>query len=436
MATRALSIISSSAKRINLARGFSTARVDMGKTYVVGVGMTKFEKPGRRENFDYPDMAKEAVDNAMKDAGLEYKDVKQACVGYVYGDSTCGQRALYPLGMTGIPVYNINNNCATGSSALFLAHQLVSGGVADCVLALGFEKMQKGSLSAGYTDRANPVQPHVEAMMSVRDLEAGPMAAQLFGNAGREHMDKYGTKDEHFAKIAWKNHMHSVNNPCSQFQDEYTMEQISGAPMVHQPLTKLQCCPTSDGGAAALVVSQEFVKERGLEQRAVEIVGMEMATDLPSAFEDKSCIKAVGFDMTKHAASKLFSKTGLGPQDVQVVELHDCFSANELITYEALGLCPIGEAGAFIDAGDNTYGGKYVVNPSGGLISKGHPLGATGLAQCYELTSQVRGEAAKRQVPGASLALQHNLGLGGAVVVALYRLGFPQSGQEQMKAKL
>jgi len=416
------------------ARSFSTNNINMGKAYVVGVGMTKFEKPGRRENFDYPDMAKEAVENALTDAGLKYSDVEQACVGYVYGDSTCGQRALYPLGMTGIPVYNVNNNCATGSSALFLANQLVRGGISDCVLALGFEKMQKGSLSATFSDRENPVQRHVEAMMQVRDLEAAPIAPQMFGNAGREHMEKYGTKPEHFAKIAWKNHKHSVNNPYSQFQDEYSMEQISGAPMVHQPLTKLQCCPTSDGGAAALVVSEEFVKQRGLESRAVEIVGMEMATDVPAALEGKSCIQAVGFDMTKLAAEKLYKKAGVSAKDVQVVELHDCFSANELVTYEALGLCEVGKAGEFIDAGDNTYGGKYVVNPSGGLISKGHPLGATGLAQCYELSSQVRGEAANRQVSGAKMALQHNLGLGGAVVVALYKMGFPE--QQQQKAKL
>merc|ERR1711962_140566 len=406
------------------------------KVYVVGVGMTKFEKPGRRDNFDYPDMAKEAVDAALLDGGVRYDQVEQACVGYVYGDSTCGQRALYPVGMTGIPIYNVNNNCATGSSALYLAYQLISGGMSNCVLALGFEKMQKGSLSSVYSDRANPIQQHVETMMEVRDLEAGPIAAQLFGNAGREHMDKYGTKEEHFAKIAWKNHKHSVNNPCSQFQDEYSLEQICGAPMVHSPLTKLHCCPTSDGGAAAVVVSEDFVKDRNLEARAVEVLGMEMSTDLPSAFKEKSCIKAVGFDMTKNAVTQLYTKTGVSPGDIQVVELHDCFSANELITYEALGLCPVGEAGAFIDAGDNTYGGKYVVNPSGGLISKGHPLGATGLAQCYELTSQVRGEAANRQVPGATVALQHNLGLGGAVVVALYKLGFPGAVDTQQRAKL
>jgi len=392
-----------------------------GRVYVVGVGMTKFEKPGRRENFDYPDMAKEAVEKALKDANVKYSDIQQASVGYVYGDSTCGQRALYPLGMTGIPIYNVNNNCATGSSALFLAYQLISGGLSDCVLALGFEKMQRGSLSSVFTDRANPVQPHVEAMMAVRDLEASPMAAQLFGNAGREHMDKYGTTEEHFAKIAWKNHKHSVNNQYSQFQDEYSLDQIKGAPSVHAPLTKLQCCPTSDGSAAAIIASEEFVKRSNLQDRAVEILGIEMTTDLPSAFEEKSCIKAVGFDMAQAAATNLFKKAGLTPKDVQVVELHDCFSANELITYEALGLCEVGKAGAFIDAGDNTYGGKYVVNPSGGLISKGHPLGATGLAQCLELTTQVRGEAGARQVDNAKIGLQHNLGLGGACVVALYK---------------
>ena len=303
-----------------------------------------------------------------------------------------------------------------------------------------------------FSDRAAPVQPMVEAMMQVRDLEAAPIAPQLFGNAGREHMDKYGTKAEHFAKIAHKNHKHSVNNPFSQFRDEYSMEQINGAPMVHEPLTKLHCCPTSDGGAAAVIASEKFVKERGLESRAVEIVGMEMSTDFPAALEGKSCIQAVGFDMTKNAVSKLFKDTGMGAGDVQVVELHDCFSANELITYEALGLCEEGKAGEFIDAGDNTYGGKYVVNPSGGLISKGHPLGATGLAQCYELCSQVsnekkntnpennyhiyqvRGEADKRQVDGARVGLQHNLGLGGAVVVALYKMGFPVTEAQKASA--
>ncbi|GAB0095865.1 Non-specific lipid-transfer protein [Sergentomyia squamirostris] len=400
----------------------------MGKVYVIGCGMTKFEKPGRRQDFDYPVMAKEAVQKALKDAKVDYTQVKQAFVGFVYGDSCSGQRALYEVGMTGIPIYNVNNNCSTGSSALFLAKQIIEAGIADCALALGFEKMERGSLSAKYFDRANPSEKHVEVMGNLHDITGSPITAQFFGNAGLEHMKKYGTKPEHFAKIAWKNHKHSVNNPYSQFQDEYTLEQILKSPSVHGYLTKLQCCPTSDGAAACILASEEFVKRHGLEKNAVEIVGMEMATDLPSTFQEKSMMKVIGYDMTRHAAQKLFGKSNIKPTDVQVVELHDCFSANELLTYEALGLCPPGKAGELIDRGDNTYGGKYVINPSGGLISKGHPLGATGLAQCSELCWQLRGEAGKRQVKDVKLALQHNLGLGGAVVLGLYRLGFPRPG--------
>jgi sterol carrier protein 2 len=243
----------------------------------------------------------------------------------------------------------------------------------------------------------------------------------MFGNAGREHMERYGTTAEQFAKIGWKNHKHSVNNPYSQFQDEYTLEQIQAAPMVYEPLTKLQCCPTSDGSGAAILASEEFVKKHGLERKAIEIAGQAMATDLPSSFEERSCIKMVGFDMTRKAARRVYEQSGLGPENVDVVELHDCFSCNELITYEGLGLCPEGKGGEFVDSGANTYGGKVVVNPSGGLISKGHPLGATGLAQCAELVWQLRGQAEKRQVRDAKVALQHNLGLGGAAVVTMYR---------------
>lgn len=402
----------------------------MAKTrvYVVGVGMTKFEKPGRRSDVCYPDFAKEAVQKALADAKIPYTEVQQATVGYVYGDSTCGQRALYEVGMTAIPVYNVNNNCSTGSSALYLAKQIVESENADCVLALGFEKMERGSLSSKYFDRANPMERHITLMSELTEIGSSPMAAQIFGNAGREYMEKYGSKPEHFGKIAWKNHKHSVNNPYSQFRDEYTLEQIMKSPQVVEGvLTKLQCCPTSDGSAAAILASESFVRRRGLEKQAVEIVGMEMATDPESTFNDRSLMKIAGYDMTKLAASRLFAKCNYKPSDVQVVELHDCFSANELITYEALGLCEEGTAAELIDSGNNTYGGKYVVNPSGGLISKGHPLGATGLAQCAELCWQLRGLADKRQVKNCKLALQHNLGLGGAVVVTLYRLGFPAS---------
>jgi sterol carrier protein 2 len=339
----------------------------------------------------------------------------------VYGESTCGQRAVYQLGLTGIPVYNVNNNCATGSSALFLGKQLVEGGIADCVLAVGFEKMEKGSLGVKYSDRTQPMDKHVSLMIELRGLVPAPPAAQVFGNAGREHMERYGTTAEQLAKIAGKNHEHSTRNPNSQFQDAYTLEQIMAAPMVYEPLTRLQCCPTSDGGAAAVVCSEDVVRRHGLEAQAVEIAGMAMGTDLPSTFDERSCIKLVGVDMARRTAERVYEQSGLGPEDADVVELHDCFSANELVTYEALGLCPEGKAGELIDSGAVTYGGDWVVNPSGGLISKGHPLGATGLAQCAELSWQLRNRAGARQVPEAKVGLQHNLGLGGAVVVAVYR---------------
>jgi sterol carrier protein 2 len=290
-------------------------------------------------------------------------------------------------------------------------------------MALGFEKMEKGSLGIKYNDRTMALDKHFAVMMEKRGFGQGPPTAQMFGNAGREHMEKYGTTKEHFAKIGYKNHKHSVNNPYSQFQDEYSLEDIINAPNVFGPLTKLQCCPTSDGAGAAILASEEFVKAHNLQDQAVEILGMAMTTDYDSSYEG-SMIKMVGQDMTAAAAEKVYNESGLGPENVDVVELHDCFSCNELITYEGLGLCGEGKAGEFIDSGAQTYGGKVVVNPSGGLISKGHPLGATGLAQCAELNWQLRGEADKRQVDDAKVALQHNLGLGGAAVVAMYRKGF------------
>ncbi len=393
------------------------------KVYVIGVGMTKFEKPGARD-WDYPDMAKEAGTNALEDAGIPYDQVDQAVVGYVYGESTSGQRAVYQLGLTGIPVYNVNNNCSTGSTALFLGRQLIEGGISDCVLALGFEKMEKGSLGVKYTDRVNPMDKHVNTMVKLRGFEPSPVAPQIFGNAAREHMERYGSTPEQFARIGLKNHRHSVNNPYSQFQDEYTLEEILSAKMVHAPLTRLQCCPTSDGAGAVVLASEEFVHKHSLEDQAVEILGQSMVTDTPETFDQKSSIKLIGSEMTRQAANEVYEQTGLGPEDIDVIELHDCFSANEMITYEALGLAKEGEGGKLIDEGAVTYGGDWVVNPSGGLISKGHPLGATGLAQCSELSWQLRGTADARQVPGAKVALQHNIGLGGAVVVTMYRKGF------------
>ena len=389
------------------------------KVYVVGVGMTKFEKPGRREGWDYPDMARESGTKALADAGVEYGQIEQGFVGYCSGDSTSGQRALYELGMTGIPIVNVNNNCSTGSTALYLGAQSIRGGLADCVLALGFEKMQPGSLGGGAQDRESPLRRHIKALAEIDEL-AFPVAPWMFAAAGREYMRTYGATAEHFAKIGYKNHKHSVNNPYAQFQTEYSLDDIMAAPMISDPITKLQCSPTSDGSAAAVLVSERYLDEHGLAGQAVEIVGQAMTTDYASTF-DGSARNIIGYDMNVQAARKVYDQSGLGPQDFQVIELHDCFSANELLLYEALGLCGEGEAPKLIDAGEVTYGGRWVVNPSGGLISKGHPLGATGLAQCSELTWQLRGTADKRQVAGVTAALQHNIGLGGAAVVTAYQ---------------
>lgn len=389
------------------------------RVFVVGVGMTKFEKPGAREGWDYPDMAREAGSAALADAGLPYDRIQQAYVGYVYGDSCSGQRAVYELGLSGVPVVNVNNNCSTGSTALYLGAEAIRGGRADCVLALGFEKMQRGSLSASYTDRAGALDKHLE-VLARRYEPQEPFAPYMFGAAGLEHMELYGSTPEHFAKVGEKNHRHSVNNPYAQFQDEYTLQEILDSRPIYGPLTKLQCSPTSDGSGAVILASEDFVRKNGLAEQAVEIVAQVMVTDLPESLNG-SAISAVGFDMSGKAAAMVFAQSGRTIDEVDVIELHDCFSANELLTYEALGLCNVGDGHKLIEKGDTTYGGRWVVNPSGGLISKGHPLGATGLAQCSELTWQLRGIAGNRQVDGAQLALQHNIGLGGAVVVSLYQ---------------
>jgi acetyl-CoA acetyltransferase len=384
---------------------------------VIGVGMTKFAKPG--EGDDYPVMAAKAARAALSDAGVDFKAIEQAFAGYVYGDSTCGQRAIYEIGLTGIPVVNVNNNCSTGSSALFLARQAIEGGLAECVLAVGFEKMEKGALGSKYGDRANPIEAHAGVMAKLQGFTQAPPAAQMFGGAGREYRWKHGTKKETFGKIAEKARKHANNNPNALFSNRLTLEEIMASPEVFDPLTRYQCCPPTCGGAAAVLCSDAFASQHGIK-RSVYIAAQSMRTDFPSSFED-SMIKMVGYDMAVASAKDVYEKSGLGPEDVDVVELHDCFTANELLTYEALGLCKEGEAEKFIWDGDNTYGGKFVTNPSGGLLSKGHPLGATGLAQCAELVWQLRGQADKRQVDGAKVALQHNLGLGGACVVTMYR---------------
>ncbi|MHC2258225.1 sterol carrier protein 2 [Bradyrhizobium embrapense] len=388
------------------------------RTYVAGVGMIPFVKPGA--NAPYHVMGAEAAKLALADAGLDYGKVQQAYVGYVYGDSTCGQRALYPVGMTGIPIINVNNNCSTGSTALFLARQAIESGAADCVMALGFEQMKPGALGAVFTDRPSAFDDFDAAADKLVDAPGVPLALRYFGGAGLSHMKKYGTPLSAFAKVRAKASRHAKNNPLALFRKEVTADDVMNDQVIWPGvMTRLMACPPTCGGAAAILVSEKFADQHGLNKQ-VRIAAQAMTTDTPSTFGANDMMQVVGYDMARDAASKVYEAAGIGPRDIDVVELHDCFAHNELITYEGLGLCGEGEAAKFIDDGDNTYGGRIVTNPSGGLLSKGHPLGATGLAQCYELTRQLRGTAAATQVGGARLALQHNLGLGGACVVTLY----------------
>lgn len=387
------------------------------KVNVIGVGMVKFAKPGASEEYNV--MASKAARAALADAGVPFEAVEQAYAGYVFGDSTCGQRAIYEVGLTGIPVFNVNNNCSTGSTALMLAKQAIEGGIAECVIAVGFEQMEKGALAAKWDDRTNPLDQHVGVMSAQQGVNSAPFAAQMFGGAGREHRWRWGTKKETFAKVSVKARQHANRNPFALFPDVLSLDEVLASPEVFDPLTRYQCCPPTCGAAAAVLCSDDFARRHNIAN-PVYIAGQAMTTDFRSSFAD-SMISMVGFDMARAAAEKVYQQAGLGPRDVQVIELHDCFTANEVLTYEALGLCAEGEAEKLIEAGDNTYGGRWVTNPSGGLLSKGHPLGATGLAQCTELVWQLRGQAERRQVEGARAALQHNLGLGGACVVTLYR---------------
>ena len=389
------------------------------KVVVAGVGMIPFAKPGASETYDT--MAAAATRAALADAGIAYTDVQQASVGYVYGDSTAGQKALYQVGMTGIPIFNVNNNCSSGSTALYLARQAVETGAVDCALALGFEQMSPGALSAKFPDRPTPFDDFDRETAALVGQPDVPLAIRYFGGAGLSHMRKYGTRLETFARIRAKASRHAVNNPLALFRKEVTVEDVMASPMIMPgAMTRLMACPPTCGAAAAILVSEDFARRHGLSTR-VSIAAQAMTTDTPATFEAHDMMQLVGYDMARAAARQVYEAAGIGPEDIDVVELHDCFAQNELISYEALGLCPEGGAEKFVVDGDNTYGGRYVTNPSGGLLSKGHPLGATGLAQCFELTQQLRGTADRRQVDGARIGLQHNLGLGGACVVTLYR---------------
>ncbi|WOH38595.1 lipid-transfer protein [Thalassotalea fonticola] len=390
----------------------------MTHTRIAGVGMVKFSKPGQNE--PYRVMAAKAIKLALSDAGIEYKYIQQAYASYIYGDSTCGQHALYEVGMTGIPVVNVNNNCSSGSTALYLARQAVEFGAVECALAFGFEEMQKGALGSHWDDRESPFDPMLNKLSEISTAPEGPLALRMFGQAGSAYIEKYNANPNIFGKVSVKTRSHAVNNPYSLFANKLTLDEVMGSPIIFPPyLTRFMACPPTCGAAAVVVCSPAFAKKHGLTNANVEIVAQSIATDIADTWTDP--MKLIGSEMTAKAAKEVYELAGMGPEEAQVVELHDCFTPNEVITYEGLGLCDEGQAEQFICDNDNTYGGKFVVNPSGGLMSKGHPIGATGLAQCTELTWHLRGTAGKRQVEGARVALQHNLGLGGAAVVSMFR---------------
>lgn len=388
----------------------------MNKVFVAGVDMVKFVKPGKQK--PYREMASSAIRGAVAQAGIDPSLIEQAYGSYIYGDSTCAQHAVYDAFMTGIPVVNVNNNCSSGSTAIFLARQAVQSGAVECALAFGFEEMQPGALGSQWQDRESPFDNFMKVLDDA-DYPEAPLALRCFGAAGHHYMEKYGASADLFAKVAVKTRKHAIVNPLALFSKPLSVDEVMAAPVMYMDfLTRLMCCPPTCGAGAAIICSEDFARRNGIDG-GVEIVAQSMATDTPASWENP--INLIGADMSRRAAESVYEQSGIGVNEVDVVELHDCFTINEVITYEGLGLCGEGEATAFVDAGDNTYGGKFVVNPSGGLMSKGHPIGATGLAQCYELVTQLRGSAGQRQVPGAKVALQHNLGLGGAAVVTMYR---------------
>ena len=387
----------------------------MSKVYIAGVDMVKFVKPGQQQ--PYRQMAATAIRGALADAGIEPALVEQAYGSYIYGDSTCAQHALYDAFMTGIPVINVNNNCSSGSTAIFLARQAVQSGAVECALAFGFEEMQPGALGSHWDDRESPFDRFTELLDSF-GYPSAPLALRTFGAAGHHYMKKYGATPALFAKVAVKTRQHAARNPNALLTKEITEAEVLNAPLMFLDyLTRLMCCPPTCGAGAALICSDAFVRKHAIA-RPIEILAQAMTTDTPESWDDP--INAIGADMSARAARKVYEDAGIGPEDITVAEVHDCFTVNEVITYEGLGLCATGEATAFVRDGNNTYGGRCVVNPSGGLMSKGHPIGATGLAQCFELVSHLRNDAGMRQVPDARIGLQHNLGLGGAAVVTLY----------------
>lgn len=387
---------------------------------IAGVGMVPFVRPGRSEPYDL--MAEKAVRAALEDAGITYDKVEQAFASFVYADSCAGERALYRVGITGIPITNVNNNCASGSSALYLARQAVLSGAAECALAVGFEEMQPGALDRVFPTRADPLEQHRKSVMAAMGLgeeaAAIPPAVLMFGSQLEWTARELQISDQVFARIAVKARAHAKNNPFAIFRDPLTVEDVLAAPVVWGRLRKLYACAPGCGAAAVIVCTPAFAKRHGL-RGDVAILAHEMGSDIASDLLPPNVPDTLSRAATRRTAMRAYERAGVEPKDVTVAELHDCFVSNELLGYAALGFCAEADLERFVLEERNTYGGQVVVCPSGGLLSKGHPLGATGLAQITELTNQLRGKAGARQVEGARTAIQQNGGLGTAVSVAI-----------------
>ncbi len=371
----------------------------MSDVYVIGAGMTKF---GRYPDKTVPQLGAEAVLDALDDAGLRIQDMEALSSGnLMQANAMVGQRVLQQIGQTGIPVTNCANACATGATAFREGWVAIKAGIYDTVLVVGVEQMGKaGLLGGGGTRKGIPTEGL---------LGSGTMPA-VFAEAGQEHARKYGTSFEQFAKVAVKNHLHSTKNSRSMYQIETPLEQVMGAEMIAYPNTKLMCSVNVDGAAAAVLVSEKRARELGL-RRAVRVRASVLSSD---RFTERDLVMPDVNTCTRDAARAAYEMAGIGPEDLNLVELHDCFATAEILHYENLGLCKDGEAGKLIDEGETAHGGRIPVNVSGGLLSKGHPLGATGVANIYEVATHLRGEAGDRQVEGARLGLTHVIGLGSA----------------------
>lgn len=371
----------------------------MTDVYIVGVDMIKF---GRFPDRTVPQIGAQAALMALDDCGLTIQDMQALYSGNLgQASGMVGQRLLQEIGQTGIPVVNVANACATGATAFREGWASIKAGLYDCVLTVGVEQMGKGLLGGG---------GGASGISKEGLLGSGTMPA-VFAEAGMEHARKYGTTFEQFAKVSVKNHHHSTLNPKAMYQIETPLETVMNAEMISYPNTKLMCSVNVDGAAAAVICSESKVRELGLMDRAVKVRASVMASD---PWQERDLVMPDVNSCTRRAAAEAYEMAGLGPDEIDLVELHDCFATAEILHYENLGLCGDGEAGRMIDEGEVALGGRVPVNVSGGLLSKGHPLGATGIANIYEVSTHLRGEAGGRQVEGARIGMTHVIGLGSA----------------------